>query len=204
LSIRNLVTAFLFVFIALLPAGLHAQANPTAVRPLDISAFGGLTGTYTGIEGGRNLGITAGLNVGLRPFRGFRPYLEGRGTAAIHGGQIDSMKDALGGVRVRHKLLAPGLTAYGDFLIGRGEIKYQNGGFPSPNGPFLFVSSVTTVLSPGVGVQYRVTEHFSVLADAQFQHWDTPVTQSGSTWAKPLTLGVRYHFNFNRHGYPAP
>ena len=192
------------VALALVPVPSCAQSGPTASRPLEISAFGGLTGTYTGISGGRNLGITAGLDVGLRPYHGFRPYLEGRGTAAVDGGQIDSMKDALGGVRVDHRVLLPGLRAYGDFLIGRGEIKYERGGYPALFGPFLYLSSVTTVLSPGVGVEYRLDEHFSALADAQLQHWDTPVTPSGSVWAKPLTLGVRYRFNFNRHGYALP
>lgn len=202
LYLRNLVISFAFAVASATLA--HGQANPTASRPLEISAFGGLTGTYTGIGGGRNLGITAGVDVGLRPFYGFRPYLEGRGTAAIDGGQVDAQKDALGGIRVAHKLLRPKLNAYGDILFGRGQIDYQHGGFPSLTGPFLYTRSVTNVFSPGVGVEYRMTEHFSGLADVQFQHWDTPVTPSGSAWAKPITFGVRYHFNFNRKGYATP
>lgn len=201
---RKLATIFVgFMAAAAVPA-VQGQANPTASRGLEISAFGGLTGTYTGLGGGRNLGITAGVDLGLRPFYGFRPYLEGRGTAAIDGGQVDSQKNALGGVRLDHKVLVPALRAYGDFLIGRGQIDYQNGGYPSLTGPFLYLRTVSTVLSPGVGLEYRVTDHFSGLVDAQFQHWDTPVTPSGSIWAKPLTIGVRYHFNFNRKGYPTP
>lgn len=201
---QNIARVLAVALSTLAAAVSYGQANPTAGRPLEVSAFGGLTGTYTGISGGRNLGITAGVDVGLRTYYGFRPFLEGRGTAAIDGGQIDSMKDALGGVRVEHKVLVPGLHAYGDFLLGRGEINYEHGGYPSLYGPFLYISSVTTVLSPGVGVEYRTGDHISVLADAQFQHWNTPVTPSGSVWAKPLTLGVRYRFNFNRHGYAAP
>lgn len=200
--LRNFVRTLAFALLA--SALAHGQANPTASRSLEISAFGGLTGTYTGIRGGKNLGITAGVDVGLRPFSGFRPYLEGRGTAAIDGGHIDSQKDALGGIRVDHHLLVPGLRAYADFLIGRGQIDYENGGYPSLTGPFLYTRSVTNVISPGLGVEYRLSEHLSGLADFQFQHWSTPVTPSGAVWSRPMTVGVRYHFNFNRKGYAIP
>jgi hypothetical protein len=203
LFLRKFSSIIALTLVSFLSAVCGAQANPTAGRSLEISAFGGLTGTYTGISGGKNLGITAGVDVGLRPFFGFRPYLEGRGTIAIDSGHIDKQKDALGGLRLEHKVLVPGLRAYGDFLIGRGQIDYENGGYPSPTGPFLYVSSVSTVISPGAGLEFRLTDHFSALADVQFQHWDTPVTPSGAAWAKPLTLGVRYHFNFNRKGYAA-
>jgi hypothetical protein len=177
----------------------HAQ-QPTASKLLEISAFGGLTGTYTGLSGGRNLGITAGVDVGLRSYYGFRPFLEGRGTYPMDDGHIDAQKSALGGIRVERFVL-PGLHVYGDFLIGRGEIDYENGGYPSLSGNYLYLSSTSPVVSPGIGAEYRLTEHISALADLQFQHWDTPAAPSGSLWAKPITLGARYRFNFNKHGY---
>jgi hypothetical protein len=189
--------------VALLGGTVHAQsAQPTAGKPLELSAFGGLTGTYTGLSGGRNLGITAGVDVGVRSFHGFRPFLEGRGNHWIDGGAIDAQKSVLGGIRVERHVL-PGLRVYGDFLLGRGEIEYQNGGFPAPSGNVLFLSSTSNIFSPGVGAEYRLTEHISALVDAQFQRWDTPATPSGTLWATPITLGARYHFNFNRHGYAA-
>jgi opacity protein-like surface antigen len=186
---------------ALIAVNAHAQnAEPTASKLIELSAFGGVTGTYTGLSGGRNLGITAGVDVGLRSYFGFRPYLEGRGTYPIDGGEIDAQKSALGGIRIERPLL-PSLRVYGDFLLGRGEIDYQNGGYPAPGGDYLFVSSTSTVFSPGVGAEYRLTPHISALADVQFQHWDTPATPSGTLWATPITLGARYRFDFNRHGY---
>ncbi len=72
---------------------------------------------------------------------------------------------------------------------------------PRLSGNYLYLSSTSNVLSPGVGAEYRLTEHVSALADVQFQHWDTPATPSGTLWAKPMTVGARYRFNFNRHGY---
>jgi hypothetical protein len=202
LSFRHLVICLIAVTALATGAAYAQQSNPSASRLIDLSAFGGVTGTYTGLNGGKNLGITAGVDVGVRSYYGFRPSLEGRGTYPIDGGNIDAQKNALGGIRVEHGAVR-GLRVYGDFLLGRGEIDYQNGGFPSLNGDFLYVRSTSTVLSPGVGAEYRLTPHISALIDAQFQHWDTPATPSGGLWSKPITLGARYHFNFNRRGYPS-
>jgi opacity protein-like surface antigen len=199
LRLRPFPAAFAFV-LTLAAAAAGAQATPTASQSLELSAFGGLTGTYTGLSGGRNLGITAGVDLGFRPFFGLRPFLEGRGTYPVDGGHIDAQKNAMGGLRVE-RTLRPRLHVYGDILFGQGEIDYQDGGYPSLSGDVLYVRSTSPVISPGGGLEYRLTDHFAVLADAQFQHQKTPATPSGSLWSKPLTLGVRYRFNFNRHGY---
>lgn len=198
---KHLVTN-LIAITALLAGAAKAQTNPTASKLLEISTFGGITGTYTGLSGGKNLGITAGVDIGIRSYFGFRPYFEGRGTYPVDDGQIDAQKDALGGVRIE-RLLRPNVRVYGDFLLGRGEIDYQNGGYPSPSGNFLFLKSTSNVYSPGAGAEYRLTKNFSALADVQFQRWATPAAPSGSIWAKPITLGVRYRIDFNRKGYPS-
>jgi hypothetical protein len=201
LRLRNLALN-LAAAAALAAANAHAQsAQPTANKLLEISTFGGINGTYTGLEGGRNLGVTAGVDVGIRSFYGFRPFLEGRGTYPVDGGTIDAQRSALGGIRVERHVL-PSLQVYGDFLLGRGQIDYQNGGFPSPSGEFLILQSTGNVFSPGVGGEYRLTDHLTGLVDVQFQHWDTPATPSGHLWATPIMVGARYRFNFNKHGYP--
>lgn len=188
--------------VAFAAAAAHAQsAQPTASRLIELSAFGGLTGTYTGLSGGRNLGITAGVDVTLPPLFGWQPSIEGRGNHWIDAGKIVAEKSAMGGVRLERRLLVPGLRVYGDILFGRGEMDYQNGGYPAPGGNFLYLASNGPVVSPGAGAEYRLTESISALADVQFQHWDTPAKPSGSVWSTPITLGVRYRFNFNRHGY---
>lgn len=202
MRLRTLVT-LIAAAASLIAVTAHAQATSTASRTLELSAFGGLTGTYTGLSGGRNLGVTAGVDIGIRSYFGFRPYLEGRGTYPMHDGQIDAQKTALGGIRFE-RTLRPHLNVYGDILIGRGEIDYQDGGYPSPTENVLYLRSTSTIFSPGVGLEYKLTNQLSILADAQLQHWDTPATTSGSLWAKPLTIGARYWFNFNRRGYPSP
>ena len=199
MRLKELVTVLALVLgLGALHAG--AQATPTASRPLELSTFGGLTGTYTGLSGGRNLGITAGVDVGFRPFFGVRPFLEGRGTYPVDGGHIDAQKNALAGARFSRPVFRH-VDAYGDILFGRGAISYESGGYPSPSGQYLYIRSTSNIFSPGAGVELHLSDHLSALADAQFQHWDTPAVTSGHIWAKALTLGVRYRFNFNRHGY---
>lgn len=195
------VTFFVVAAAGMAAISAHAQAAPTATRPLSLSAFGGLTGTYTGLGGGRNLGITAGIDFGVHSYFGFRPYLEGRGTYPVDDGQVDAQKSALGGLRVDRQVHR-GLRVYGDLLFGRGEIDYQQGGYPSPSGNLLYLRSTSNIVSPGLGFEYRLTNSFSFVADGQFQHWDTPATASGSLWSKPITLGVRYHL-FNRSSFPS-
>jgi len=199
LRLRNFVLNLAAVA-ALVAPNARAQSAPTAEKPLELSTFGGVNGTYTGLAGGKNLGITAGVDLGIRSFHGYRPFLEGRGTYAVDGGTIDRQKNALGGVRVERFIL-PKLRVYGDFLLGRGEINYLNGGFPDPSGNFLILSSTSNVYSPGAGAEYRLTSSFSGLVDVQFQRYETPATPSGTLWSKPILFGVRYRFNFNRHGY---
>jgi opacity protein-like surface antigen len=201
LRLRNLALNFA-ALVALAAPIAHAQSAPTAEKLLEISTFGGVNGTYTGLAGGKNLGITAGVDVGVRSFYGFRPFLEGRGTYPVDGGEIDRQKNALGGVRVERFIL-PRLRLYGDFLLGRGEIDYQNGGFPEPSGNYLILSSTSNVYSPGAGAEYRLTSQLSGLVDVQFQRYETPAAPTGTLWSKPIMLGVRYRFNFNRRGYAA-
>ena len=179
-------------------AGVQAQAVPTASQALQISVFGLGTGTYTGLNGGRNLGITAGANVEVRPRHSIYPSLEARGTYPIYGGQVDRQKNILGGLKLSKHYGS--LHPYADILVGRGQISYENGGLPNPAGTYQYLHSPSTVVSPGLGIDYAVGEHIQLKADLQIQHYSTPVTASGSLFAKPLSVGVIYRLNSARLG----
>ena len=114
------------IWIQASPLQGQARASATATQQLSLSAFGGGTGTYTNLLGGRNLGITAGADLAFMTFHRYRPVLELRGTVPIHGGQIDSQKSFLGGLAVEREFGR--VHPYVDFLVGRGQITYQNGG----------------------------------------------------------------------------
>lgn len=104
-------------------AQAQATASATATQQLALSAFGGGTGTYTNLLGGRNLGFTAGADLGFMTFHRYRPVLELRGTYPIHKGQIDAQKEFLGGIKIERDLGR--MHPYVNFLVGRGQIDYQ-------------------------------------------------------------------------------
>ncbi len=185
---------------ALVPAILaiesHAQAAPTATRALRLSAFVGANGTFTGLSSGRNAGLTAGADLSIRPYFSFEPSIEVRGTYDADAGAVDGQKNILAGLRVakRFGLLHP----YADILFGRGEIDYQNNGYPSPSGLLRYFKTVSNVLAPGAGVDVDLSPHFSLKADASFPRYTTPVTTSGHVVGSSLTGGVVYRFGFGR------
>jgi len=189
------LAVFAFIVFFLTRMG-SAQGIPTATQQLELSAFAGGTGTFTRLEGGKNLGITAGADLTLLRFRLLRPSLEIRGNEPVDKGHISSQKSFLGGVRVEHDFGR--VKPYADFLIGRGEIDYGQGGFVA--GDLDYISSTSTVYSPGVGVNYSAFGRFDLKADLQYQHWYAPVVASGVINPVAMTLGVVYRFDLNpRH-----
>ena len=175
----------------------HAQATPTATQQLQLSAFGGLTGTYTNFEGGKNGSITAGVDLTLLSTPYVQPALELRGTYPVKGGHVDSQFDFLIGPRVEHRVGR--FRPYADFLIGRGQINYLNGGYLNQQTYVLYLSSSSTVYSPGLGVNLELTSRWGAKADFQYQSWSTPATAAGTLHPKVTTLGVIYNFDFNTH-----
>jgi opacity protein-like surface antigen len=194
--LKNVFRALTLLCSALMaPSLVHAQAMATASRPFALSAFGGINGTYTGLDGGKNLGITAGGDIGFKPFHGFYPSAEIRGTYPIDGGQVDSQENFLFGPKVER--FYGNFRPYVDFFYGRGKIDYLHGGYPNPSGTLLYLESVSNVFAAGGGVDITITDHFALKIDGQFQRYGTPVTTSGSLYAKPITIGVVYRFGGN-------
>jgi opacity protein-like surface antigen len=174
----------------------HAQVPSTASQQLQLSAFAGGTGTFTNLDGGKNVDITAGADLTYLGLRFVRPSLEVRGSYPVDKGTISSQKSFLGGLKVEHAFGR--LHPYVDFLIGRGEIDYGQGGYPV--GDILYISSTSTVYSPGGGLDYNFTRQIDLKADLQYQHWDAPVVSSGVIHPVAVTLGAVYRFDFNpRH-----
>lgn len=184
---------------AILPANAaHAQAGPTATRGLQLSAFGGVSGVYTGLSGGKNFGIVAGADLGLTPWHGVRPQIELRGLYPADHGLVDSQKSVLLGLRTDF-LLNRRLRPYGDFLFGRGQMNYD-GGYLFGNA--IYIQTTTNVYSPGGGFDYDLSDHLSVKIDGQYQRWGNTPTQSGHIWAKVGTVGIVYRFSFGPRTLP--
>jgi hypothetical protein len=174
----------------------HAQVSSTATQQLQFSAFAGGTGTFTNLDGGKNLDITAGADLTYFGLRFVRPSLEVRGSYPVDKGTISSQKSFLAGLKVEHAFGR--YHPYVDFLLGRGEIDYGQGGYPV--GDILYISSTSTIYSPGGGLDYNFTRQIDLKADLQYQHWDAPVVPSGVIHPVAVTLGAVYRFDFNpRH-----
>lgn len=170
----------------------RAQAIPAASRPLAFSAFGAATGTYTGLGGGRNLGITAGADIGWLPYHRFYPSVEVRGTYPVDSGKVDSQENALFGLNVAR--FYGNFHPYGDFLYGRAKVTYASPGYPNPSATLLYLDSVTNVFSLGGGLDYTLTDHVALKIDGQFQRYSVPVTTSGTLYSKPISIGIVYRF----------
>lgn len=221
---RHFAQAVLALVAAVVCAGAQAQGGPTALKGMEIWAWGGATGAYTGIYGSRNLSVTAGAGLSLRPFHGVRPGVEVRGTLPLMKGNTAAEKNFLVGVNVS-KNVFPRMDVYGDFLFGRGKIDYLNGGLISASGTFRYLYSTSNVWSPGGGVEYHLTRRVSLKGDVQLQRYQTPFTQTflpiatpvatpgggsstgsayiidspGHAVSKAITAGVKYRFNYGRH-----
>ena len=181
--------------LAFLPNTSNAQATATATQPLQLFAFVAATGTYTELNGGRNGSITAGADLTFLNVPHVRPSLELRGTYPVDNGHISTQKNFLIGPKVERQF--GNFHPYADFLIGRGGIDYLNGGFIYGN--TLYISSTTTVYSPGGGLDYDLTHHWSLKADFQYQYWNTPAVPSGVIHPRVTTVGALYRFDFNEH-----
>jgi Outer membrane protein beta-barrel domain len=188
----------LAVLLAALSLVCPARAqHPTAVQALELSAFGGVSGVFTGLSGGKNLSFTAGADLAFPPLFHMRPTAEIRGTYPMARGTITSQESVLGGLRLDFPL-GHRWHPYGNFLAGRGQMNYGDG-YAYNN--YLYDLTTTNVFSYGGGVDLDIAEHWAFKADGQIQHWGTTPTPSGSIYSKVGTAGVIYRFDFNRRGH---
>lgn len=171
------------------------QALPTATRQLQLSAFGAVSGDFTGLEGGKNFAITAGGDLGLPAWRGIRPTIEVRGRYPTDHGLIDSQKDILGGLRVDF-LLNHRLRPYGDFLFGRGQMNYGLTGYLYKN--YIYSLTTTYIDAGGVGFDYNLNQRLAIKVDGQIERWGSAPTSTGRVYSSVGTVGLVYFFNFDR------
>jgi hypothetical protein len=168
----------------------HGQASPTATQQLQLSTFAGASGTSTGLNSGKSVATTVGVDLGFRSLFTLHPFLEARGTYPIDKGQVDSQKNALGGLKIAKTFGR--FNPYVDILLGRGEIYYVSSSFS-------YFKSPAHVLSSGAGLEMALTDHFLIKADAQFQRSSSPVTESGYIYAVAGTIGLVYRFHFSHY-----
>ena len=175
----------------------HAQAVPTATANVRVTAFAGLSGNYSGVGLAKNADVTAGVNVGFRPFAGFFPAIEARAMYPIDKGHVVAEENVLVGLRLGRR--KQNFNPYADILVGRGQLTFANG-MPNAAGTFLVLSNTSNVLSFGGGLDYNLSPHFAAKGDFQLQKYDSPVTASGSVYSKVFTIGIVYRIGTG--GFP--
>jgi hypothetical protein len=196
--VSAVTSGFVFAAVCLLASRgtlARAQADPAAQRRLPISVFAGTSAVETGLNGGRNASITAGIDVAFLPGRQFAPAIEYRGTLAIDKGGVDSQKNNLGGLQFAEPLGR--LHPYLDLLFGRVELDYGSG-FQVPGKPIFYTKSSSNVISPGAGIDVDISHNFAFKADIQLERYSTPVDPT-HLYATAATLGLVYRLNFGRH-----
>jgi len=173
----------------------RAQAVPDAVQPTRLAVFALATYTDAGIADTRSLGVTVGADLAFTPggFSRFVPALEVRGSAS-EAGKLSSLREDLAGPRLSfwYGVLHP----YADVLVGRGRVQYLDGGVIF--GERVYVSSITTVYSPGGGLEVPLSHSLTAKLDAQYQFWHVPVVATGTAHPVALSVGVAYQFDFNQ------
>jgi len=191
---KALLTLALLLATLSWPWVANAQAaHPTAARDLQLSVFGGLTGVFTGLAGGKNFSVTAGGDLALPAWRSIRPALEIRGTYPVDRGLVDSQKSVEGGLRVDF-LLNHRTHPYADFLFGRGQMNYYQDQYFFNNE--VYGLTTTYIDSAGLGFDYDLSDHLSLKVDAQAVRWGSAPTTSGTIYSTAGTLGVVYRFGF--------
>jgi hypothetical protein len=176
-------------------AAVAQEAHPTATRQLQLSAFGAVSGVFTGLEGGKNFAVTAGGDLGLPPWRGIRPTIEIRGRYPTDHGLVDSQKNILGGLRVDF-LLNHRLRPYGDFLFGRGQMNYGLNGYIFGNN--VYSLTTTYIDAGGIGFDSSLNDRLAIKVDAQVERWGAAPTSTGRIYTAVGTAGLVYYFNFDR------
>jgi hypothetical protein len=172
----------------------HAQAGPTATQQLHIAVFAGGTSMVTGLIAGKSIGITTGADFTFLTSHILKPSLELRGTYPIENDHATGERSFLAGPRFEYTFGR--VNPYVDIFVGRGKIEYLNGGYASGN--ILYISSITTIYSPGLGLDYDLSRHLALKADFQYQCWRSPVVASGTIHPDSFIIGAVYRLDFNR------
>jgi hypothetical protein len=180
----------------------YGQGMPTAVQQRQLSVFAGGTFVDTGLDDGTgtntdgtNVSFTGGVDYAFLNYHQLRPVIEIRGTYPIRKGPVDAQKSIMGGLRL-DVLVGRRYHPYVDAEFGRGSTTYPTG-YIYQN--FLYELTTNYVYSGGVGIDYDLTEHFGVKADAQIQRWGSAPLTPGTIYPKVGTVALVYRFDFNHH-----
>jgi hypothetical protein len=185
----SLLTVMLACFCA---ASCSAQADNAALKKAEIDVFGGFLYLHPGDSASSDAGGTLGINYTRYFHLPVAPSFEVRANSA--SGSDVNEKSYLVGLRAYGDLHTK-YHPYADFLIGKGNIHYNNDD-PRYN-PYGLLGDESAVFNYGGGVDIDVTHNFAAKIDVQAQRWRTGVT----TYYYPVgvLVGINYRLPFRRY-----
>jgi len=151
----------------------------------------GANATPTFFNSGKNVLITAGLDVGFYSFGHYTVGAEVRGSFPVNSGKFVGERALLGGARLSYESNVP-LRPYIDVLAGRGQLDYQNGGLVIGN--LLYRQTAGAVYAGGGGLEWDMLRQISLKADVQVEQWSTPVVSRGYIRGGQVSIGAAYRF----------
>ena len=179
---------------------LHAQADPTATRQVELSAFGTFSivnpdrAVFYPQNSNRNFGATFGFDYTRYVSPWLTPSLELR-TKFATGTSVNESTYG-GGLRVEHRFGS--FYPYGDFLMSYGTITFNHPDLTLPGPPYTHDDAFVT--SFGVGCDIDVTQRWTARVDYQFEHWKVSYNSIFNPHA--LSFGVLYRIPFGYRKLP--
>ncbi len=166
-----------------------AQRESTAYKTAGVSVFGGYLNLAPDVGPFRDNGFAAGIDYTRYFHFPLTPSVEVRSNVAK--GTAVNEKSYLVGLRGEGTLLHI-YHPYGDFLVGKGTIHYNQQYF----GEGYILGDSSAVFSYGGGVNIEIAHDWQLKLDVQQQRWRPGVY----TYYHPLGLlvGVDYRIPFKR------
>lgn len=196
--IRILLTSLAISF---LPGSsiCFGQASVTALRPIDISTYSGVTSTNSGFAHQRSLGLTLCVDTVVFAMPALSVATEARVTAPMNASEVTE-SNALGGIRIDRQ--DGPVRLWGDVLYGRAQMDYAGQGISVPQGSVAYTQSRSAIYMFGFGTSIDLTPTLSIYFDQQLERLSSPVTSNRHALALPLTLGLSFHLPYLKHGHP--
>ena len=157
---------------------LHAQSEPTAVRPLDLKIGGGFSSAHSDYADRYN-GGAAYFDLDFLPNIGVE-------------GEFHFVKDPSDLYEKTYEVGGRYFRTYGKF-VPYAKVMYGRGVFNFPPLPDGFRPNLGyNLIAAGIGTDFKVNRYFSARVDWEYQTWLG--FQNSSLSPNILTVGAAYHF----------
>lgn len=187
--LRLALLASALCLLSLAPRQMNAQATAARTREAGVSAFGMYSRVWTDYDIPGN-GYTFGGDY-TRFYSWASPSVEFRFKKG--NGRAVNERTIGGGIRVERSFRY--FRPYADFLLSSGTITFAGKNYIGAQGTG---SNGSIVYSLGGGLDYDISDRWSIRVDYQHEHWNVNKTPLVELTPVALSFGVRYRFSLHR------